>query len=280
MGVSVSSPEVIKNQVITTTSEVLNKTIQTCQASSNNIQQITIQGIRTKDCNVKIGDFTQTIDSSINVTCVKDAVQKDQFKNDLKNEINKKITDITDGLTFKLDVDRSKLNENLLTSITNKVTNDVNFETIIDKSNEQLVNIKDLDFTCSPLANEITISNINQVIVTKIIADQLNKTDFTTEFNNVSAQVNKVEITKINTGFDVNEVIKDAGKTVSGVASKVSSALSLPITIIFGVIGVIIVLIVLSLLYYFLSKRTNGGETVVDTGVNKASFSQLAMTRF
>jgi len=273
MGVSVSSPEVIKNQVITTTSEVLNKTIQTCQASSNNIQQITIQGIRTKDCNVKIGDFTQTIDSSINVTCVKDAVQKDQFKNDLKNEINKKITDITDGLTFKLDVDRSKLNENLLTSITNKVTNDVNFETIIDKSNEQLVNIKDLDFTCSPLANEITISNINQVIVTKIIADQLNKTDFTTEFNNVSAQVNKVEITKINTGFDVNEVIKDAGKTVSG-------ALSLPITIIFGVIGVIIVLIVLSLLYYFLSKRTNGGETVVDTGVNKASFSQLAMTRF
>ena len=224
MGASNSSAKIVTDQVVEAISEVINETIQECSASNTAVQKINISGLTLENCNLQISDLSQSIDSSVDLNCALTTKNEATANNEILQKLNTLAESFKSGISIGLSNQQTEQIANVKTRIENKVVNENIFRTVLTNVNDQLINISNLKIlNCPSIAPTVTISNLNQLLVTKSVSEALGEVISDTEFDNIVTQDTSQTSTITNEGFNP----------------------TLPSIIAIGVFGVIILIAVL-----------------------------------
>lgn len=228
MGASNSSAKIVTDQVVEAISEVINKTIQECSASNTAVQKINISGLTLENCNLQISDLSQSIDSSVDLNCALTTANEATANNEILQKLNTLAESFKSGIGIGLSNQSSEQIASVKTRIENKVVNENIFRTVLTKVNDQLINISNLKIlNCPSIAPTVTISNLNQLLVTKSVSEALGEVISNTEFDNIVKQDTSQTSTITNEGFDPIKFIQ---------------SLQLPSIIAIGVFGLVMLI--------------------------------------
>lgn len=218
-----------KNKV-QTTNEIINNVLtniimelsSSCKAISSNSQTMSGNKINIsfqENTSVNV-DFRQEITSTLSATCIQTQSAQAKLQNEFKAQLEKEVEQIQKGLSA-LSTNES----NTINKLKNDIITNVNIKSLTEcltkMSNDQEMINNELKIEFNK-GSDINVS-LGQKIISSLISKCIQSNEIVQDTCNKLDNIVKEKTKQSQIGFDLNDMIKDIGNTVSGIFDSFSN---------------------------------------------------------
>jgi small-conductance mechanosensitive channel len=218
-----------KNKV-QTTNEIINNVLtnivmelsSSCKAISSNSQKMSGNDINIsfqENTSVSV-DFRQDITSKLSATCIQTQSAQAKLQNEFKAQLDKEVEQMQKGLSA-LSTNES----NTINKLKNDIITNVNIKSLTEclthmSNNQEMINNKlRIEFN---KGSDIKVS-MSQKIIASLISECIQSNEVVQDACNKLDNIVKEKTKQSQIGFDLNDMIKDIGNTVSGIFDSFSN---------------------------------------------------------